>query len=299
MKKAIVTTLFLAVAISMSACDKAEVEKKPVIIEDSAQLNLEDPSALAESEDNTATANNDNKKADEETVVKDTKGETSVADDERIAAAEAKAVTMAEEERSNLAAEASAEERKEADGSNSVSEPVRTEPQLVARESSETDEAMAVSIEGTEETVQGKRYKSNQGYEIVYDSERFKRESQENTDSFLAENSDPTIYPYIYVNISRLEDTTVDAYSKELFRRLTSEGQGSVSISTNKEKGQKTSKDAEVTVQTGYKWDSVIRKYHVIGEADKIFLIETQYYLEAEEGYGARLQAMLDTFYIP
>jgi len=206
---------------------------------------------------------------------------------------------MAEEERSNLVAEASAEERKEADGSNSVSEPVRTEPQLVARESSETDEAMAVSIEGTEETVQGKRYKSNQGYEIVYDSERFKRESQENTDSFLAENSDPTIYPYIYVNISRLEDTTVDAYSKELFRRLTSEGQGSVSISTNKEKGQKTSKDAEVTVQTGYKWDSVIRKYHVIGEADKIFLIETQYYLEAEEGYGARLQAMLDTFYIP
>lgn len=293
MKKAIVTTLFLAVAISMSACNKAEVEKKPVIIEDTAQLQLEDPSALTESEDKTVTAGKNNEKADEDTAVEETRGEPSEADVENNKAAEAKAATEAEEERINPVEEGP-EESAEAVRMDGV-----LEAKSAAREISETDETMTVRIEGTEERVQGKRYKSKQGYEIVYDSERFKRESQENTDSFLAENPDPTIYPYIYVNISRLEDTTVEEYSKELYKRLSNENNGSVSISKLTEKGQDSSKDVQVTVQTGHNWDSVIRKYRVIGEADKVFLIETQYYLEAEEGYGARIQAMVDTFYIP
>ena len=297
MKKVLATTLFLAATISMSACNKAEVEKKPVIIEDSAQLNLEDP-VLAESEDKAAAVVEDNKKTEEGSVVKDTGKEDSAAEAEsneeaEARAAEAKAATEAEEERIRSMAEARRVEGAEAGGDRA------SEARSAAGEVSETDEAMNVSIEGTEERVQGKRYKSKQGYEIVYDSERFKRESQENTDSFLADNPDPTIYPYIYVNISRLEDTTVEEYSKELYKRLSKEGHRSVIISNDTEKGQDSSKDVQVTVQTGYNWDSVIRKYRVIGEAGKVFLIETQYYLEAEEGYGARIEAMIDTFYVP
>jgi|GEM_PF-1966989 len=297
MKKVLAATLFLAAAISMSACNKAEVEKKPVIIEDSAQLNLEDP-VLAESEDKAAAVVEDNKKTEEGSVVKDTGKEDSAAEAEsneeaEARAAEAKAATGAEEERIRSMAEARRVEGAEAGGDRA------SEDRSAAGEVSETDEDMNVSIEGTEERVQGKRYKSKQGYEIVYDSERFKRESQENTDSFLADNPDPTIYPYIYVNISRLEDTTVEEYSKELYKRLSKEGHRSVTISNDTEKGQDSSKDVQVTVQTGYNWDSVIRKYRVIGEAGKVFLIETQYYLEAEEGYGARIEAMIDTFYVP
>lgn len=297
MKKVLAATLFLAAAISMSACNKAEVEKKPVIIEDSAQLNLEDP-VLAEPEDKAAAVVEDNKKTEEGSVVKDTGKEDSAAEAEsneeaEARAAEAKAATEAEEERIRSMAEARRVEGAEAGGDRA------SEARSAAGEVSETDEAMNVSIEGTEERVQGKRYKSKQGYEIVYDSERFKRESQENTDSFLADNPDPTIYPYIYVNISRLEDTTVEEYSKELYKRLSKEGHRSVTISNDTEKGQDSSKDVQVTVQTGYNWDSVIRKYRVIGEAGKVFLIETQYYLEAEEGYGARIEAMIDTFYVP
>lgn len=297
MKKVLAATLFLAAAISMSACNKAEVEKKPVIIEDSAQLNLEDP-VLAEPEDKAAAVVEDNKKTEEGSVVKDTGKEDSAAEAEsneeaEARAAEAKAATEAEEERIRSMAEARRVEGAEAGGDRAL------EARSAAGEVSETDEAMNVSIEGTEERVQGKRYKSKQGYEIVYDSERFKRESQENTDSFLADNPDPTIYPYIYVNISRLEDTTVEEYSKELYKRLSKEGHRSVTISNDTEKGQDSSKDVQVTVQTGYNWDSVIRKYRVIGEAGKVFLIETQYYLEAEEGYGARIEAMIDTFYVP
>jgi hypothetical protein len=297
MKKVLAATLFLAAAISMSACNKAEVEKKPVIIEDSAQLNLEDP-VLAESEDKAAAVVEDNKKTEEGSVVKDTGKEDTAAEAEsneeaEARAAEAKAATEAEEERIRSMAEARRVEGAEAGGDRA------SEARSAAGEVSETDEAMNVSIEGTEERVQGKRYKSKQGYEIVYDSERFKRESQENTDSFLADNPDPTIYPYIYVNISRLEDTTVEEYSKELYKRLSKEGHRSVTISNDTEKGQDSSKDVQVTVQTGYNWDSVIRKYRVIGEAGKVFLIETQYYLEAEEGYGVRIEAMIDTFYVP
>lgn len=298
MKKVIAATLFLAAAISMSACNKAEVEKKPVIIEDSAQLKLEDPSELAESEDKTAAVVENNKKTEEGSGIKDTGKEDAAAEaksneEAEVRAAEEKAAIKAEEERISKMAEARRAEGVEAGGDRA------SEARSAAGEASETDEAMTIRIEGTEERVQGKRYKSKQGYEIVYDSERFKRESQENTDSFLAVNPDPTIYPYIYVNISRLEDTTVEKYSKELYKRLSKEGHQSVTMSNDTEKQQDSSKDAQVTVQTGYNWDSVIRKYRVIGEAGKIFLIETQYYLEAEEGYGARIQAMIDTFYIP
>lgn len=343
MKKKIVTTLLLTVAISMSACSKADVEKQPVIVEDSARLNLENPSATEPEEG--ALANEEDKDRAEEAktaeaqtevngndVAAEASGNDTAAEDRTAngndvvaangndkaaeARAEAGGNDVAAANRNDLAAEAKieasrndmpAETRAEASANNVVAEDrgsratvdsSREQSRLVASDY-ETDETMTVLIEGVKEKVRGKRFKSNLGYEIVYDSEKFKRETQEKTDSFLAENSDPTIYPYNYINISRLEDTTAKKYSKELYNRLLKDGLKKVSITDNTEIGQDSLKSAMVSVQTGDKWDSVIRNYYVIERAGKVFLIETQFYLDAQEGYGARIKAMLDTFYIP
>ena len=57
-------------------------------------------------------------------------------------------------------------------------------------------------------------------------------------------------------------------------------------------------KAVQLKAKTGSEWNSIIRNYYLIEEKNSVYLIEMQYFTEAAEGYGARMQAMLDTFKI-
>ncbi|MDF2513410.1 MAG: hypothetical protein K0S04_3276 [Herbinix sp.] len=151
-----------------------------------------------------------------------------------------------------------------------------------------------IEIEGTEETINGLWHTSD-GYKMMYDADRFEYSEKDGADTFVAENPDPAIYPYVYVSIKQLENKSASDYVKEL----------SDTISKNGLKSEKTTdasignyKGTIIRAKAGSEWNSIIRNYYIIENGTSIYSIEAQYFLEAAEGYGARIQAMLNTFEI-
>lgn len=224
MKKTMLITITLAAVIMMSACSKAKVEKQPVKIPDTSQLNMNDA----------ATAPSENE-----------------------------------------------------------------QQQSPAKEAPETleDALLSVQREGTEETIPGKLYKSGLGYEIIYPN-NFQRTTEGNADSFAADNKDPALYPYVYVNISKPEGDSAADYAGKLTAELKGSSAYQSVETTNNEKIGDQYNAIKITAQAGNEWNSVIRNYYVTESSDTVYQIETQYFLEAEEGYGSTMKAMLSTFFI-
>lgn len=156
---------------------------------------------------------------------------------------------------------------------------------------------LKVEIEGSTETVKGKIHVSESGYQMAYDSERYVLSRELGVDSYMAKNPDPNVYPYVFLNISRYSNKKMDDYADQLEKEFADE-QLSHAITKYKVIGEKQYKTIYLRTQTGYNWDSIIREYYILQDESDILLIETQYFLEAEEGHGARFMAMLDTFKI-
>jgi len=156
---------------------------------------------------------------------------------------------------------------------------------------------LIVEVEGTTETVKGKIHVSNLGYQMVYDMERYKLTSEDGLDSFFAENPDPTVYPYVFLNVSRSENTSMNDYVDKLEKEINDQKISYQKIEY-KEIGEGNYKAIYFRTQAGYNWDSIIREYYILEDGEDIILIETQYFLEAQEGHGARFLSMLNTFQI-
>lgn len=153
---------------------------------------------------------------------------------------------------------------------------------------------VTIEIEGMKETMYGLWHTGN-AYRIMYDVDRFEFSDKDGSDTFVAENPDPAIYPYVYVSIHHIENKTSAAYIKEL----------SDTLSKNSLKSEITSdvsignyKGTKISAKAGTEWNSIIRNYYIIEDGTSIYTIESQYFLEAAEGYGARIHAMLNTFEI-
>lgn len=155
---------------------------------------------------------------------------------------------------------------------------------------------LTISIEGMEETIDGKLLVSDLGYNMIYDSERFTYTNEDGIDSFMATNPDPEIYPYVYLNINRIDNTTLSDYVKQL--------EGSLSTgykSVNRYNDVKVSgiyNAVQFRAITGDEWNSSVRNYYLIESGSSIYLIEMQYFMEAAEGFGSRMDAILNTFTI-
>ncbi len=155
---------------------------------------------------------------------------------------------------------------------------------------------LRVEVEGTTEEITASLYHSPLGYRIIYDNERFQLSGEENgLDKYNAENPDSERYPDVYMRISTSEssDTIMKEFGEEQESITTLDGYTAdyaedVTINTYTAKHYK--------LKTGNQWDDIIRNFYII-ESDSIhYIIETHYFLEAGEGYGARIAAMLDTF---
>jgi hypothetical protein len=223
--------LSIITAIIFTGCSRSEIEKNPVVLEDTASLN--DEGASETSQDLSAT--------EEGTKITE--------------------VTTVYEEVDSSKAE------------------VKTKP-------------ITIEIEGTEETIRGLLH-AGDGYDIMYDVDRFEYSDKDGVDTFVAENSDPAIYPYVYISISHLENSNVSDYVEKLSDTLAANSMES-EITTDTSIGNY--KGMIITANAGTEWNSIIRNYYIIENGTSIYTIETQYFLDAEEGYGARFQAMLNTF---
>ncbi|MDF2588469.1 MAG: hypothetical protein K0S41_2310 [Anaerocolumna sp.] len=153
---------------------------------------------------------------------------------------------------------------------------------------------LVIEIEGMKETIQGKTHKSTKGYSITYDVERFKYTDLDGVDQFIAENPDPELYPYVYLNISKMDGTTTTDAITEIKNSI-SKGYESVEELKNITIGNDYNATG-LKAKSGTEWNSSIREYYVIQSGNSSYIIEMQYFLEAAEGFGTRMHAMLDTF---
>lgn len=163
---------------------------------------------------------------------------------------------------------------------------------------SEEEAELKVQREGTEEAMKGTLFKSSIGYEIIY-AEGFRHSAEGNVDSFATDNSDPALYPYVYVNINKIDDVSVDDYAAKLSKELKHSSVYKSVDTTNDETLGNNYSAIRITAQAGNEWNSVIRNYYIAKVSDAVYQIETQYFVEAEEGYGSIMKAMLNTFNIP
>lgn len=152
---------------------------------------------------------------------------------------------------------------------------------------------MTIYLEGMAEEINVKSHESDLGYKVDYDIDRFILTSEDGTDTFMAENVNPEVIPYVYVSISRIENEDFDEYLDQLEASLREENDDVRVIHDEAITDQLHSE--HIYVVTGLDWNSSIRHYYLIDLDGDILLIETQYFVVAEEGYGARIWYMLRT----
>lgn len=259
MKKLSIITISLLTAFSLSGCSTAIVEKEPVAIEDSLDTAKNDN--LTENTFDSSTVGQTNQEASEQSIT-DTAPVTVSPTKESTMSSLAKSSVNSTNADSNM-------------GTSSEAFP------------------MKIGLEGMEETINAKTYFSSLGYEMAYDSDRFTISSENETDSYIAANPDPELYPYVYVTISKVTDT------KDNIPSLSNGNLVGISAITRLNDTIIGEYDAQhYKAITGSDWNSIIRNYYIITTDIDSYVIETQYFLEAEEGFGARISAMLHTFKI-
>lgn len=187
--------------------------------------------------------------------------------------------------------------------------------------STDTDETfpLTIQLEGTEEIISAKKYQSKLGYQMFYDVNRFTVTDSDGIDLYTAPNSDPDIYPYIYLNISRNDIPTDDT----VFTKVTNDKSNLTGYIANNyynlKPGDKDSlygyiltEESSVspidtvrigeyealhyTVINGKAWNSPITEFFYITTDQYIYSFTANYYTEAAEGFGVRIHAMMDTF---
>lgn len=264
MKKTIMILSAITV-IGFTGCSRAEIEKEPISVADDASLEQEIPSVIPED----VAANPEVTKAPE--------------------TADSEDATKAETEETSEAAREEAGEGRETGSRDQVSEAVKDEPREEAKPIPVT-----INIEGMEETINGLWY-SGDGYKIMYDVDRFEYSDKDRVDTFIAKNADPEIYPYVYVSVSHIENKSASDFMEKLISRVSRKDRRPEVV---KEIPIGKYTGATLTVRDGSEWNSLIHNYYIIEDGTSIYVVEAQYFLEAEEGYSARIQAMLDSFEI-
>lgn len=163
-----------------------------------------------------------------------------------------------------------------------------TAPIIKAKE--ETD--MKIELEGTIETIPTRVYTSDLGYQIQMDEQRFAYERVDGADIYKVPNSGTSVYPDIFLRISKTKQSDDNSYLNILEDKL-----WKANAKTEKLEPVSISKYDALHYRSsfGESSDSIIENIYVIETEDDYYTIETQYFLEAEEGYGARIASLLDT----
>lgn len=164
--------------------------------------------------------------------------------------------------------------------------------------STEEPTKLTVILEGMTEEVEASLYHSPLGYQIIYDIERFELiTSEKGSDIYLVTNPEPEKYPDVYFKISSPESSNIalDDYDSKQESITTLDG---AIIDFLEEVPIGTYTARHFRLIDGLEWDSIIKNFYIINshDSDNIeYIIESQYFIEAEEGYGARIAAILDT----
>ncbi|WP_042221245.1 hypothetical protein [Oceanobacillus manasiensis] len=142
-------------------------------------------------------------------------------------------------------------------------------------------------------------------YVIYVDEDRYKMVQGEEVDRIETKEPLGERYPDVFMEISRRENTTTEKVLRDIKREIKKDGlevarQESVTEPIEAEvvqgMGEETTNEAG---KTGHQWDTPIHRYYVTEtKENQVFVIKQAYFLEAEEGHGARFHYMLESFEI-
>jgi hypothetical protein len=149
-------------------------------------------------------------------------------------------------------------------------------------------------IEGMKENNNVTLKESAMKYVIYIDEERYTMENANGKDKIV-----PKIkaagYPEVFMEIEQIKDKKPEAVALDVEKELkakfkTVENKGEVKDPINAKL---------ITARTGVKAkDTVVRYYLIDNTKGGTFVVKQQYFIEAEEGHGARFYAMLKEFKI-
>jgi len=149
-------------------------------------------------------------------------------------------------------------------------------------------------IEGSQEDTSVELKESKMGYILYIDEERYYMEQKDGVDRIVAKHQ-PENAPEVFMEISQVEDKSPEELAEELKVELKSE------LEIFKDIGKVTEPIDAIFFYglSGSQWDSkVVRYYLVDNTKGGTFVIKQQYFLEAAEGHGVRLDNILKEFRI-
>lgn len=260
MKKILAIVFISTITFSLYGCSRAEIEKSPITVEDSANKN-EGDQVVSEDAFVDETTKEDNPVDETASKEKDTINETG----------------SSNQNTKDVTEDTPATDSNTQNGNQIPSELV----------------PITIELEGMKETFNGGTFKSSNGYQVIYDVDRFEVKTDNNIDSFQAENPNPDLYPYVYFNIGAPMKLTLSDTIDQWKNTLSSDTKAKLKDgSTTSLNGYPTK---HYVVTAGTDWNSTIQNYYFIQHKDFVYMIETQYFVEAAEGYGSRIHAMLNT----
>lgn len=258
MKRIYIIALSAIASLSVYGCSTPQVEKTPVVIEEESNYTTDQ------------IKHTDPLLAEDDAMEKETTSDTNPAED----------LSYSDTDNQDKAPNA--------DTTNTSDEPYQ----------------MTIELEGMEEQINCKTYQSPLGYLMSYDIDRFQVSSENNIDQYFAENPNPELYPYVFLNVTRSElPVTSDSSKSNTIQVMDSENQILGYLPEGNLKFEKAepimiggTEAVHYTAKSGTEWNSTVHHYYYLKADQYVYTFETQYFLEAAEGYGARIQAMLDTF---
>lgn len=149
-------------------------------------------------------------------------------------------------------------------------------------------------IEGTDERNEATLQEGSSKYIIYIDEERYTMKS-ENGKDIISPNFKGENVPEVFMEIEQIKGkkpeimaSEIESTLKEKYSRVENKGQVSEPVS-----------GLLISAYSGSEWnDTVINYYFVDNKEGGTFVIKQQYFLEAEEGHGARFYHMLKEFKI-
>ncbi|GGM40354.1 hypothetical protein GCM10011351_28130 [Paraliobacillus quinghaiensis] len=148
-------------------------------------------------------------------------------------------------------------------------------------------------VEGISEEKEVTLQESKAGYNIYIDEERYILIEENGVDKIVPKEPLGDQYPEVSMTISQVEDIEPEQLAKEIHKQLNDSYENVQSVTTVDQPFEAI----VVSALDGDDWDSPVNKTYIISNQKKgSFVISEKYFLEAEEGHGARFYNMLKEF---
>lgn len=144
-------------------------------------------------------------------------------------------------------------------------------------------------IEGTKETMTLQKY-TGKNFFVYVDEANFTAEESEREVNFLLTKPDLKTYPDVSMTIGYEQDASIKERQEDL------SADESYTYEGEREIGENTALWFHAKPETNARWDSPTQDIYLIEAQGGFFTITVSGYLEASEGWGARMFAMIGTF---